>query len=253
MALKAVHRDTGKLVESFSVSDAQWAAMRADKGAYHMQGTQVPAVLKENRQGTRWFQARPGERDPNYKPESAAHVMAKIWMVEALRAAGYPAEIERYGTTPEGEAWQADVYLEVGGRKIAIEVQLSGQDFDEYVFRTQRYARSGVKVIWLVRLYHDFSVDAVKYKGWHPNAGPMHPDLLDVPALKLELRCGMDNPVLERMSVQVLRMGDPINRISALSLSEFAIGLAEGKLTFYEKKRWMWRDRTLATQAIASL
>lgn len=105
MPLKAIHKDTGRSVESFSVSDGEWAEMRADQGGYLMQGTQLPAVLKQNRRGTRWFQSRPGERDPNYKPESAAHEMAKIWMVQALRAAGYPAEVERYGITPDGEAW----------------------------------------------------------------------------------------------------------------------------------------------------
>jgi K+-transporting ATPase c subunit len=54
-----------------------------------MQGARLPAVLKQNWGGTRWFQSRPSERNPNYKPESAAHEMTKIWMVQALPDAGY--------------------------------------------------------------------------------------------------------------------------------------------------------------------
>lgn len=242
MPLKAIHRDTGRMVESFSVTDAEWAAMRADKGAYLMQGTRLPAVLKQNRGGTRWFQSRPGERDPNYKPESAAHEMTKIWMVQALRDAGYQAEVERYGVTPEGEAWEADVYLEVDGRKIAIEVQLSAQLFEDYLFRTERYARSGVKVIWLVRLYESFSHDAVKYKGWRPGSGGMWPDLLQVPALPLKLRCAMDDPSEDAIRVHVLRIGDPFYKLSELTLMEFVIGIAQGKLSYMQRDRWMWRE-----------
>jgi hypothetical protein len=241
MPLKAIHRATGQLVESFSVSEPEWAAMRADKGAYIMQGTRLPAVLKQNRSGTRWFQARPGERDPNYKPESAAHEMAKIWMVRALRAAGYSAEVEQYGTTPDGEAWEADVYLEIGNRKVAIEVQLSQQTFDDYLFRTQRYARSGVKVVWLVRLYESFSFDAAKHKGWSPGVGGIWPDLLELPALPLKLRCSMDDPILGRITVHIPCIGDSPHRPTELPLGEFAVGIAEGRLTFYQRDRWWWR------------
>lgn len=242
MPLKAIHRDTGRMVESFSVTDTEWAAMRADKGAYLMQGTRLPAVLKQNRGGTRWFQSRPGERDPNYKPESAAHEMTKIWMVQALRTAGHDAEVERYGVTPEGEAWEADVYLEVDGRKIAIEVQLSAQSFEDYLFRTERYARSGVKVIWLVRLYESFSFDAVKYKRTLPGPKVMWPDLLQVPALPLKLRCATDDPIEDAIRVHVLRIGDPFYKLSELTLTEFAIGIAQGKLSYMQRDRWMWRE-----------
>lgn len=241
MPLKAIHRDTGRLVESFSVSDAVWGAMRADNGAYLMQGTRQPAVLKENAAGTRWFQSRPGERDPNYKPESAAHEMTKIWMVQVLRTAGYPAEVERYGTTPDGDAWAADVYLEIGERKIAIEVQLSQQTLADYFFRTQRYARSGVKVVWLVRLYDSFCAEAVKHKRRRPGDSGMWPDLLDVPALRLKLRCAMDDPVQDAIRVHVLRVGDPHYKFSELSLNEFAVGIAEGRLSYIQRDRWMWR------------
>lgn len=50
---------------------------------------QKTAVLKQNQYRTRWFQSMPGDRDPNYKRESAAHEMTKMRLVEALRMEGY--------------------------------------------------------------------------------------------------------------------------------------------------------------------
>lgn len=241
MPLKAIHAATGNLVESFSVTDAEWDAMRAEKGAYVMQHTRQPAVLKQNRAGTRWFQSRPGERDHNYKPESALHLMAKIWMVQALRAAGHHAEVERYGTTPEGDAWEADVYLEVGGRKIAIEVQVSAQSFEDYLYRTQRYDRSDVKVVWLVRLYESFSLDAVKHKGWTPGTQGMWPDLPGMAALPMQLRCALDDPRPDAITIHLPWIGHHPHAAIPVPLTDFALGLAEGRLTFHQRCRWRWR------------
>lgn len=243
MPLTAIHRDTARLVESFTVSDAEWAAMRADKGAYLMRRTGRPAVLYENKAGTRWFQARPGERDPDYTPESPAHLMTKIWLAQALRAAGYPAEVERYGTTPDGQAWEADVYLETGDSKIAIEVQLSPQPFDDYLARTLRYTASGVRVLWLVRLYQEFSVGAIRYKGWQP--GGMWPDLFVMAALPLRLKCDLKEPVQAAIRVEVPRAGDPDHMLSQLTLEELAIGVAQGALRYRQRQhgRWVWHAR----------
>lgn len=240
MPLTAIHRDTGRLVESFTVTDEEWDAMRADKGAYLMRRTRHPAVLYQNKSGTRWFQARPGERDPDYRPESPAHLMTKIWLAQALRAAGYAAEVEHYGTTPDGQAWEADVYLEVDGRKTAIEIQLSTQSFEDYLARTRRYQASGVRVLWLVRLYQEFSVGAVRHKGWKP--GGMWPDLLDMAALPLRLNCDMKQPDQAAIRVEVLRAGDPDHMPSKLTLGELAVGVARGALKYRQREfsRWVW-------------
>jgi hypothetical protein len=204
-----------------------------------MRRTRKPAVLKQNRYGTRWFQSMPGDRDPNYKPESAAHEMTKIWLVEALRMAGYHwAEVERYGTTPDGNSWEADVYLETNGQKIAIEIQLSRQSLEDYLYRTERYRQSGVKVVWLVRHYFPYCVEASRYKGFAPFIPPKAPDLLQVPALELELRCSLDEPKHEAIRVKVLYVGERGYR--TISLIEFATGLANGRLRYREKQCWQW-------------
>lgn len=49
------------------------------------------------------------------------------------------------------DRWKADIYFEVGERKIAIELQRSYQHLRDYVRRQERYARYGVECYWLVR------------------------------------------------------------------------------------------------------
>ncbi len=243
MPLTAICKETGELVESFSVSDEEWEAMRANKGGYLMRRTQKPAVLKQNQYGTRWFQSLPGDRDPNYKPESAAHEMTKIWMVKALRDAGYStAVVEKFGTTPGGESWEADIYFEAESRKIAIEVQTSPQSMEDYLYRTERYRRSDVKVVWLVRHYRKFSIEAVLRKGFKRGSGGMYPDLYQVPALELEVHCPLDQPEQDRIRVSILDVMETRYLYRQISLWEFAVGVAEKRLTFRDKNRWMWRS-----------
>lgn len=243
MPLTAICKETGELVESFAVSDEEWEAMRANKGGYLMRRTQKPAVLKQNQYGTRWFQSIPGDRDPNYKPESAAHEMTKVWMVKSLRDAGYStAVVEKFGTTPGGETWEADVYFEAESRKIAIEVQTSPQSMEDYLYRTERYRRSDVKVVWLVRHYRKFSIEAVLRKGFKRGSSGMYPDLYEVPALGLEVHCPLDQPEQDRIRVSILDVTETRYLYRQISLREFAVGVAEKRLTFRDKDRWMWRS-----------
>lgn len=245
MPLTAICKATGNLVESFSVSDAEWAAMRANKGGYLMRRTQKVAVLKQNQYGTRWFQSLPGERDPNYKPESAAHEMTKIWMVQALRDAGYSsAAVEKYGTTPEGDSWEADVYLEAMGRKIAIEVQMSPQSLEDYLYRSERYRKSGVKVVWLVRHFYKFVFEAMTYSRSQPGAKKdgSTPELFAVPAMWMEVRCSLDKPEQKNIWVNVLEEKEQRHLYRHISLEEFAIGVAEGRLTYRNNERWKWKS-----------
>lgn len=239
MPVTAICLATGAVVESFSVSDAEWNAMRADKGAFLMRRSGKVAVLRENRHGTRWFQSKPGDRDPDYKPESPAHEMTKIWIVRSLRAAGYKATAEQFGVSPEGERWEADAFVDLGDKRIAIEVQMSPQTLADYLYRTQRYRRSGVKVIWLVRHFHQFSIEAVYRKGFKPGSPGMQPDLEDVPALGLELRCSMNEPSADAIRVHVIEVGG--RSYTTISLHEFALGIVSGALVFHRGSHWAWK------------
>lgn len=64
---------------------------------------------------------------------------------------GWEANPEVRGTTSDGEAWIADVLCERDGLRVAFEVQWSSQSDEEFRRRQQRYARSGVRTIWVTR------------------------------------------------------------------------------------------------------
>lgn len=104
MPLTAIRAATGEIIEAFDLTPEQWRQMRAERlGAYIIRRSNLPAILKQNAHGTRWFAARPGESDPNWKPTSPEHEFAQVRIVKALRLAGFGARIEEPGYTPGGE------------------------------------------------------------------------------------------------------------------------------------------------------
>ncbi|MBT2547642.1 hypothetical protein [Arthrobacter sp. ISL-65] len=84
-------------------------------------------------------------------------------MVSTIRAFEYPtinavpgwlAEVEH--AHPE-RAWIADVMaIHASGKRLAFEVQLSPQNEDEYIRRSQRYADDRVGAVWIVPDTHDW-------------------------------------------------------------------------------------------------
>ena len=71
-------------------------------------------------------------------------------IVGALNLYGVNPRLEVSGGSGK-DRWKADVYFEVGDRKIAIELQLSFQHLRDFVRRQERYERYGVECYWLVR------------------------------------------------------------------------------------------------------
>ncbi len=181
MPLIAKNFFTGNRVEAFACSDAEWDALRREpKGTLVLRNGQ-PAVLKRSIRGLKFFAHPPGGRDPDYKPESLAHLEMKAAMVQALRAAGIEASAEVSGRSATGDLWEADVLALPAGRRIALEVQLSPQTLDDYEFRSARYRDSGVEVVWLVKASGYLTLrDALHYRnidyprGAHPEF-PMFP------------------------------------------------------------------------------
>lgn len=247
MPLTAVHATTGEIVEAFDVTPERWAEMKAAPlGAYLIRRSNLPAVLKQNVRGTRWFAARPGESDPNWKPTSPEHEFAQVRMVKALRAAGFNARIEEPGSTPAGERWEADVFIDSADRKIAIEVQMSQQTMDEYERRSQKYLQSSVKVVWLVnsRHFENFTLGCLRRNGWglQPVNGPVvngeqyHKGF---PAFPLTFNSSKGEPTDATTAVAVFLppKGWPSRQ---LTLAEFAVGLASGALTHSRGRFWLW-------------
>lgn len=247
MPLTAIRAATGEIVEAFDVTLQRWDEMKKEPaGSYLIRRSRLPAILKKNVRGTFWFAARPGESDPNWKPTSPEHEFTQVQLVKALRSAGFAARIEEPGYTPAGERWEADVFVECAGRKIAIEVQVSQQTFDEYERRSDKYLQSGVKVVWLInsRHFENFTLGCLKSNGYllqFVNGPVVNGEQYHrrFPAFPLRFNCPKGKPTdtAVRAAVFMPPNGWPTKD---LSLSEFGVGLAKGALTHSRSKFWVW-------------
>jgi len=152
MGQLAYEASTGREVEAFSTTDSEWAQIcAAQKGAFLMPRSAWPAVAKTSIRGLRFFSHYPGYPGTLPAPESYAHTRLKIDIVRALRAQGFTANLEVHGTAPEGDDWVADVLaLSADGSRVAFEVQLSSQHLGDFRSRSDRYARSNVRVCWFI-------------------------------------------------------------------------------------------------------
>ncbi|WOB11205.1 competence protein CoiA family protein [Piscinibacter gummiphilus] len=246
MPLIAYNAGTGEEVESFSAAPETWMAWRRlPIGSFQVGKDRVPAVLKRSSRGLQFFACAPGHGGTT-EPESIEHQLAKIALVQGLRAAGYQARVERPGRSPLGEEWVADVLAEANGRLIAFEVQLSQQHWDQYRQRTQRYLASGVKCLWLVRSKH---CDALRYACMrhHVANGLSHNEAMnqgmdDMPWVHLEVSRSGESQFACSIAVKPSVQPSPVLRISP---EEFAVGVVEGRMRFKQFHRiwtdWLWQ------------
>ena len=152
MPLRCVD-EHGAAIEANACDEGQWKALRARNRAERnlkMPCCPARAVLKTSRRGTRFF-AHKARGGCAWKPETEVHLHLKKLALLAARGAGWDAETEVSGSTPDGERWTADVLARRGRHKVAVEIQWSGQTNEETARRQERYARSGVRGVWLLR------------------------------------------------------------------------------------------------------
>lgn len=248
MPLIAHLAETGLEVESFTTPSELWSQWRKlPIGSFVIGQKRIPAVLKRSGRGLQFFAAAPGYGGST-APESIDHQIAKIKLVQGMRAAGYDAKIERPGTAPSGEGWQADVFVNSTVGPIAVEIQLSQQHFDEYRRRTERYKASGVKVVWLVRDTHLKALANSTIRHWI-SQGVAMPDALnramdDMPCIPLV--GAKDDEDGQRVVVYPADLSVPFMRAT---LTDFGAGVAAGALHLSEKSysygsrpqpSWMW-------------
>ncbi|MFD8533894.1 competence protein CoiA family protein [Streptosporangium canum] len=110
-------------------------------------GHGVHAKLSPRR--TRYFAHDPG-RSPHCQlaVESADHHLLKLVLAEAIRRAGWSADLE---VPALDGSWRADVMATsvVDGRRMAWEAQLSPITDDDIQMRTDRYADDDIDVCWV--------------------------------------------------------------------------------------------------------
>ena len=152
MALRCV-ADDGTNLEASAFDRDEWEALRAQARAkrhLHMPCCPARAVLKTSRLGTRFF-AHKARGGCEWKPETPAHLHLKELTLLAAREAGWDATTEANGVTADGECWTADVLAVKDHFKVAVEIQWSGQTDEETLRRQERYRRSGIRGVWLLR------------------------------------------------------------------------------------------------------
>jgi len=104
--------------------------------------------------------------------ESEKHLKCKMEIYEAIRSLSnvQNCELEKNFNTNV-----ADVYAEIDGIKVAIEVQKSILSVNEISLRTKKWNDLGILVLWIVAHYDELPVGKVRPKAWeiwlHENYG----------------------------------------------------------------------------------
>jgi competence protein CoiA len=151
MPLKSLRN--GHSVYAFDYAADGWEVLKAEhRKLKHltMPCCGATATPKTSKLGTHFF-AHARADGCEAPAETAEHLLAKMAVAEAVKAAGWAVDTEVRGSTPTGEDWTADVLASRGRARIAIEIQWSRQDQEETRRRQQRYAESGVRGLWLKR------------------------------------------------------------------------------------------------------
>lgn len=141
----------GQRLNAFSLTAKQWDEIRAsshhhDISPLRSSFSNAPMMTVE-RSGLRFFRMFSGCESGLTEPETMHHIRLKTAAVHAAKALGFNADTE---VPSPSRSWIADVLVQrPGKRPLAIEIQWSYQNEDEYIRRTQRYADSGVDCLWL--------------------------------------------------------------------------------------------------------
>ncbi|MEV8034664.1 competence protein CoiA [Streptomyces sp. NPDC086182] len=150
MSFTAIHPDLGRLDASLPDLGCGW-----EWDAIHRVRPPAPLACPEcshgmhanvSSLGLRFFAHVPGAPACTLAEESMAHHLLKLELAQAVRAAGWMAELEVSG--PDGR-WRADVLTSTAsGRRIALEALLASVTAAGIRDRTVRMSSYGVRSRW---------------------------------------------------------------------------------------------------------
>jgi len=123
----------------------EWDSLKRTRPSIELCCCQAKGFMRTSQRGTKHFvHARKAETCTS-GPETELHLHFKTVIAEAIREAGWVAQVEERG--PEG-VWRADVMARRGRWQYAFEVQLSPISLLELQRRHQVYADNNVKGCW---------------------------------------------------------------------------------------------------------
>lgn len=194
MVIEAEYANGTGVANALRMSQRQWQHLQRvyRVGDLLMPCCNAPAVPKVSANGHPFF-AHLGD-SCSTSEESQWHLAAKIIVRSELEVLGCLASVEMPGTGSAGR-WQADVWGERDGIKVAVEIQRSYQSLRDYRERQERYRNAGVKSVWLLRqerystLIRSMSKERLRteFGGKFPPAGHFGPCISDLPIAMLEL------------------------------------------------------------------
>ncbi|RAN79350.1 hypothetical protein B5P43_15700 [Bacillus sp. SRB_336] len=142
----------GRRMDATKMTAEAWAALQAaeDRRRLVMPVCGMRAIAKKRGEGTQFFAHHVADCGFDHGDESAQHLAMKTAVAARIDAVpGWHAAIEFPHPSRE---WVIDVLAESddGNRRVAFEVQLSGQTPEAYFRRSERYFRSGIFPAWLI-------------------------------------------------------------------------------------------------------
>ncbi len=147
--LDFARRADGTIVDASVLTPSAWRELQVTYhvGELSMPCCGAPAVPKTSPNGLRFFAHAAGTCGS--APETIWHETAKQTVRDTARALGYQAALEQPGRTGD-QRWCADVWLDIPGSPVAIELQHSYQHLRTYLERHERYQNAGVRCLWLL-------------------------------------------------------------------------------------------------------
>ena len=194
MVIEAAYASGIGTANALRMSATQWQELQRTYrvGDLLMPCCDAPAVPKISANGHPFFAHLGGACSTS--EESQWHIAAKAHVRSALEDLGCKASMEFPGSGNAGR-WQANVWGERNGVKLAVEIQRSYQSLSDYRKRQQRYHSEGIKALWLLRteryetLITSMAKDRLRteFGGKFPPSGHFGPCVSDLPVAILEL------------------------------------------------------------------